>query len=162
MSPDFVSTMITWQKNVSQLVTLPSLICACCTPMHDTNDYTLDYFLWTPILPWSPVLFLQVSFNLLTWNCRFISLTVSLATLSERPARFQQETECGSGVIIYCRAQALIFTDVLYSITPFLSRSIFTPHIRAYIIAVSMAMGPWSGYWLNILKYSNYLFMKNK
>lgn len=56
--------------------------------------------------------------NLLTRNCSFTSFTVSLATLSESPARFQRETECGTGVIIYCMAPALIFTDMLYKCQP--------------------------------------------
>lgn len=54
----------------------------------------------------------------LTSNCRFISFTVSLATLAERPKRFHQETECGNGVIIYCMAKVLIFTGMRCSLAP--------------------------------------------
>lgn len=39
------------------------------------------------------------------------------------------------------RGSTLIFSDMLYSVTPlFSSMSISTPHIRMYIITVSMAM----------------------
>lgn len=106
--------------------------------VRDTSDYRSEYLLRKLLVR---LLQSLPQHETPTQNCRFISFTVSLATLSERPARFQRETECSGGVIIYCRTQALIFTDMLYSITPFFSpMSISTPHIRTRIIIVSMAM----------------------
>lgn len=80
------------------------------------------------------------SLNLLTWNCRFISFTVSLATLSERPARFS------AGGRVRQRSHYLlqgsssdIHWHALQRHPPFLP-CLFPPLIRTYIITVSMAM----------------------
>lgn len=99
---------------------------------------------------WSPVLSPSSS---LTRNCRLISFTVSLATLPERLARFQQETECGSGVIIYCRAQALIFADMLYSVTPLYHVNFNPSHQEVHNYSRHSLHRCWLGYWLDLLAY---------
>lgn len=79
-------------------------------------------------LVWLADLFLQFSINLLIRTCGFISSIVALATLSD-------SSKVSARVIIYFRAHALIFTDMLYSVT-----SSSTPHIRPNVITVSMPM----------------------